>query len=86
MLKDLINMEGVFGMRKKTISFKDNPEDERIFNYLDSKRGMSAYIKDLVDADMKKNGCDDDENKKNTNINKKSERISNNNNSMEIVI
>ena len=41
-------------------------EDEvHIYNHIKSKRNYSVYIKDLVEADMKKNGFEDNKTKKN---------------------
>lgn len=33
-------------------------DEVHIYNYIKSKRNYSVYIKDLVEADMKKNGVD----------------------------
>lgn len=39
---------------KIPVSFKE--EEIYIYNYIKSKRNFSVYIKDLVEADMKKDG------------------------------
>ena len=54
---DFINMEGVYGV-KIPVSFKK--DEIHIYNYIRGKRNYSDYIKDLVEADMKKSVAKDD--------------------------
>lgn len=55
---------------KIPVSFAE--KEINIYNYIKSKRNYSVYIKDLVEADMKKNGISEKapkENKKMSNNN-----------------
>lgn len=38
---------------KVSVSFKDHEKD--LYDYLKTKRSISVYLKDLIEADMKKN-------------------------------
>lgn len=40
-------------MVKIYLSFKENPEELKLWNYVRSKRNFSVYIKDLIERDMK---------------------------------
>lgn len=51
---------------KIPISFREN--EVHIYNYIKSKRNYSAYIKDLVEEDMKKNDLNNKLPKKNKNM------------------
>ncbi|MEF9952180.1 MAG: circadian clock-controlled protein [Clostridium sp.] len=39
--------------KKKLISFKENSDDDRLYNYLSEKKCPSAYVKELIEKDMK---------------------------------
>ncbi|MBW9170748.1 hypothetical protein K2F43_05950 [Clostridium estertheticum] len=49
----------VKNMKEKSIvayiSFKNNFEEINLYSYLQTKRNMSVYVKDLIEADMIKN-------------------------------
>ncbi|MEG0669115.1 MAG: circadian clock-controlled protein [Clostridium sp.] len=39
--------------KKKLISFKENSDDIRLYNYLCEKKCPSAYVKELIENDLK---------------------------------
>lgn len=40
-------------MLKINLSFKETLEEIKLYNYVKSKRNFSAYLKDLIEKDMK---------------------------------
>lgn len=40
-------------MVKINLSFKETPEELKLYNYVRSKRNFSAFLKDLIEKEMK---------------------------------
>ena len=46
-------------LKRRALSFsKDNPEDMKLWNYLETVPNITKYIKKLILDDMKKHGAD----------------------------